>query len=134
MGMTDPIADLLTRIRNASAVHHDKVFVPASNMKLRIVHLLKEEGYVRNFKIIEDNKQDVICIYLKYAEDKTPAITELNRVSSPGRRTYVKSKDIPSVRNGLGIAIISTIQSRCTRHQALILLLDGQSSRLVRWR
>ncbi len=126
MGMTDPIADLLTRIRNASAVHHDKVFIPASNMKLRIVHLLKEEGYIRNFKIIEDNKQDVLCIYLKYAEDKTPAITELNRVSTPGRRTYVKSKDIPSVRNGLGIAIISTSQGVMTDRQARELGLGGE--------
>ena len=77
MGMTDPIADLLTRIRNATAVRHDKVFVPASNLKLRIVNLLLQEGFVRNFKVIKDGQQDRICVYLKYTHENTPVITHL---------------------------------------------------------
>ena len=97
MGMTDPIADLLTRIRNASAVRHDKVLIPASNLKLRIVNLLFEEGFVRNFRVIKDDKQDEICVYLKYTPENLPVITHLERVSKPGRRAYVKAKNLPRV-------------------------------------
>ncbi|MBU0552694.1 30S ribosomal protein S8 [Myxococcota bacterium] len=125
MGMTDPIADLLTRIRNASAVGHDKVHIPASNMKLRIVNLLHEEGFIRNFKVLRDEKQDVICVYLKYRDD-SPVITHLERVSKPGRRMYVKTKNLPRVRNGLGIAIISTSRGVMTDHQARSLGLGGE--------
>lgn len=119
MGMTDPISDLLTRMRNAIAMKHDTVHVPASNMKLRIIYLLKEEGFVRNFKMINDDKQGMICIYLKY-EDRTrkSAITQLERISRPGRRTYVKSTALPRIRNGLGVAIISTSQGMMTDFQA----------------
>jgi small subunit ribosomal protein S8 len=119
MGMTDPISDLLTRMRNAIAMKHDTVHVPASNMKLRIIYLLKEEGFVRNFKMVNDDKQGMICIYLKY-EDRTrkSAITQLERISRPGRRTYVKSNALPRVRNGLGVAIISTSQGVMTDFQA----------------
>jgi small subunit ribosomal protein S8 len=119
MGMTDPISDLLTRMRNAIAMKHDTVHVPASNMKLRIIYLLKEEGFVRNFKMVNDDKQGMICIYLKY-EDRTrkSAITQLERISRPGRRTYVKSTALPRVRNGLGVAIISTSQGVMTDFQA----------------
>jgi small subunit ribosomal protein S8 len=119
MGMTDPISDLLTRIRNAIAMNHETVHVPASNMKLRIVYLLSQEGFIRNFKMIEDDKQGTICIYLKYAEDdQTPAITQLQRISRPGRRVYVKASALPRVRNGLGIAIVSTSQGVMTDFQA----------------
>ena len=119
MGMTDPISDLLTRMRNAIAMNHDTVHIPASNMKLRIIYLLREEGFVRNFKMINDDKQGMICIYLKYDEStRKSAITQLQRISRPGRRTYVKSKALPRVRNGLGIAIISTSQGVMTDFQA----------------
>ena len=119
MGMTDPISDLLTRMRNAIAMNHDTVHIPASNMKLRIIYLLREEGFIRNFKMINDDKQGMICIYLKYDEStRKSAITQLQRISRPGRRTYVKSKALPRVRNGLGIAIISTSQGVMTDFQA----------------
>ena len=126
MGMTDPIADLLTRIRNATAVRHDKVFVPASNLKLRIVNLLLQEGFVRNFKVIKDGQQDRICVYLKYTQENTPVITHLERVSKPGRRAYVKAKNIPTVRSGLGVAILSTSRGVMTDQQARALHLGGE--------
>jgi small subunit ribosomal protein S8 len=126
MGMTDPIADLLTRIRNASAVRHDKVFIPASNLKLRIVHLLMEEGFVRNFKVLKDGKQDTICVYLKYTPDNEPVISHLERVSKPGRRTYVQCKNLPKVRSGLGIAILSTSRGVLSDRQARTLRLGGE--------
>ncbi len=126
MGMTDPIADLLTRIRNASAVRHDKVLIPASNLKLRIVNLLREEGFVRNFKVIRDDKQDTICVYLKYTPDHRPVITHLERASSPGRRQYVKAKNLPRVRNGLGVAILSTSRGVMTDKQARALHIGGE--------
>ena len=126
MAMTDPIADLLTRVRNASAVCHEKVFIPASNLKLRIVNLLMQEGFIRNFKIIKDDKQDVICVYLKYQHDNSPVITHLERVSKPGRRAYVKAKNIPSVRSGLGVAILSTSSGVMTGRQAQALHLGGE--------
>lgn len=126
MGMTDPIADLLTRIRNASAVRHDKVLIPASNMKLRIINLLYEEGFVRNFKVMSDSKQDVVCVYLKYTPDQKPVLTHLERVSRPGRRTYVKHKHLPRIRNGLGVAILSTSRGVMTDQQARALNLGGE--------
>ena len=126
MGMTDPIADLLTRIRNASAVGHEKLYVPASNMKLRIIHLLMQEGFVRNFRVIHDNKQDSICVYLKYTADNQPVITHLERVSKPGCRAYVKFKNMPRIRFGLGIAILSTSRGVMTDKQARSLRLGGE--------
>lgn len=126
MGMTDPIADLLTRIRNGSAVKHDKVLVPASNMKLRVINLLFQEGFIRNFKVVADDRQDMICVYLKYTADQKPVISRLERVSRPGRRTYVKHKDLPRVRNGLGIAVLSTSRGVMTDAQARDLNLGGE--------
>ena len=126
MGMTDPIADLLTRIRNASAVKHDKVIIPASNLKLRVVNLLFEEGFVRNFKVIKDGLQDSICVYLKYNEKNSPAITHLQRISKPGCRSYVKAKNIPRVRSGLGIAILSTSRGVMSDRQARALHIGGE--------
>ena len=126
MGMTDPISDLLTRIRNALAMQHDTVHIPASNLKLRVLYVLKSEGFIRNFKIINDDKQGVICVYLKYGSDKTPAIQQLQRASKPGRRSYVKSNDLPRVRNGLGVAIISTSQGVMSDTQAEKLGVGGE--------
>ncbi|PIP72673.1 MAG: 30S ribosomal protein S8 [Nitrospinae bacterium CG22_combo_CG10-13_8_21_14_all_47_10] len=105
--MTDPIADLFTRIRNGLMVRHPRVDVPGSKMKARIVEILKEEGYIKNFRIYEDDLQGIIRIYLKYAGDK-PVIRGIKRVSKPGRRNYVKRDEIPKVLNGLGLAILST--------------------------
>ena len=126
MGMTDPIADLLTRIRNASAVRHDKVLIPASNLKLRIVNLLREEGFIRNFKVVRDDMQDQICVYLKYTPEQRPVITHLERISTPGRRSYVKAKSLPRVRSGLGVAILSTSRGVMTDKQARALRIGGE--------
>jgi small subunit ribosomal protein S8 len=126
MGMTDPIADLLTRIRNASAVHHEKVAVPASNLKLRIVNLLREEGFIRNFKVVKEQPQDQIVIYLKYTPENAPVITGLERISKPGRRAYVRESNLPNVRSGLGVAILSTSRGVLTDKQARALKVGGE--------
>jgi small subunit ribosomal protein S8 len=126
MGMTDPIADLLTRIRNASAVRHEKVAVPASNLKLRIVNLLREEGFIRNFKVVKEQPQDHIVIYLKYTPENAPVITGLERISKPGRRAYVRESNLPSVRSGLGVAILSTSRGVLTDKQARALKVGGE--------
>ena len=108
MSMTDPISDLLTRIRNALLARHSTVNVPASRMKLEIVKILKSEGYVDNFKVVEDAHQGLIAIELRYGHEGRRAITGLERVSKPGRRIYRGKDEIPKVLNGLGITIIST--------------------------
>ncbi len=105
--MTDPIADLFTRIRNSVRAKHDKIEVPGSTLKARIVELLKEEGFIKNFRVIKDNKQGILRIYLKYVEEE-PVIRGIRRVSKPGRRVFVKHDKLPKVLNGLGIAIVST--------------------------
>ncbi|MBT3367431.1 MAG: 30S ribosomal protein S8 [Nitrospina sp.] len=105
--MTDPIADLFTRIRNGLMVGHPRVDVPGSKMKARIVEILKEEGYIKNFRIYKDNLQGIIRVYLKYKGDES-VIRGIKRVSKPGRRSYVGRDDIPKVLNGLGVAILST--------------------------
>ena len=105
--MTDPIADLFTRIRNGLMVRHPRVDVPGSKMKTRIVEILKEEGYIKNFRIYEDNLQGIIRVYLKYRGDQS-VIRGIKRISKPGRRNYVKRDEIPTVLNGLGMAILST--------------------------
>jgi small subunit ribosomal protein S8 len=107
MSMTDPIADLFTRIRNGLMVGHDKVDLPSSKMKVRIVEILKEEGFIRHFRVFEDSKQGVLRVYLKYAAEN-PVIIGIQRISKPGRRSYVNKDKIPKVLNGLGTAIIST--------------------------
>lgn len=106
--MTDPIADLLTRIRNANQKKKEKVDIPASKMKEGIVRILKEEGFIAHYKKIQDRKQGIIRIYLKYTADKTRVIRNLVKVSRPGRRVYIKRENLPSVCGGLGIAVIST--------------------------
>ena len=126
MGMTDPIADLLTRIRNASAVRHEKVAVPASNLKLRIVNLLREEGFIRNFKVVKEQPQDQLVIYLKYTPENAPVITGLERISKPGRRAYVRESNLPNVRSGLGVAILSTSRGVLTDKQARALKVGGE--------
>jgi len=108
MGMTDPIADMLTRIRNAGMAKHPKLDIPSSNVKVAIAEVLKNLGYIKNFKVISDDLQGVLRVYLKYDESNNTVIHEITRVSTPGRRMYVKCDDIPRVKNGLGAAIIST--------------------------
>jgi len=106
--MTDPIADLLTRIRNASSAEHEKVDIPASKLKIRIAEILKEEGFIRNFRVIDDRKQGKLRIYLKYGAGNEKAISGMVRVSTPGRRVYVSHDRIPSILAGMGVAILST--------------------------
>jgi small subunit ribosomal protein S8 len=118
MHITDPIADLLTRVRNASNAKHPTVEIPASNMKKSIAKILVDEGYVKNMQVTEDNKQGVIKLTLKYAEDRTPAISGLRRVSKPGLRIYSSSEKMPKVLRGLGIAIVSTPKGVMTDKQA----------------
>ena len=118
MQITDTIADLLTRIRNASSAKHDTVEIPASNMKKAICQILLDEGYIKNFNVIEDGKQGIIKVTLKYTEGKTSAISGLRRVSKPGLRIYSNVEDMPKVMKGLGIAIISTSKGVMTDRQA----------------
>lgn len=110
MSMTDPIADMLTRIRNANMVRHDRVEIPASKLKLEIARILHAEGFLRNYRLIDDRKQGILRIYLKYGENQEKVITGIKRISKPGRRVYVKVSDLPRVYGDLGIAILSTSQ------------------------
>lgn len=118
MQITDTIADLLTRIRNASSAKHETVEVPASNMKKDIAQILVDEGYIKKFTVIEDGKQGIIKITLKYGEGKKPIISGLKRVSKPGLRIYSNVEDMPKVLKGLGIAIVSTSKGVMTDRQA----------------
>lgn len=118
MVMTDPIADFLTRIRNANTVYHDKVEAPASKVKRAIASILKEEGFIRDCEFIDDGKQGIIRIYLKYGANKERVITGLKRISKPGLRVYARKDDIPKVLGGLGIAIISTPKGIMTDKKA----------------
>ncbi len=116
--MTDPIADMLIRIKNALMARHKKVEIPASKMKLEIARILKEEGYIEDFVFIDEKPQGKIEIILKYDENKKPVIAGVKRVSKPGRRIYKGYKDLPKVLDGLGIAIISTSQGIMTDYEA----------------
>ncbi len=126
MSMTDPIADMLTRIRNANAIRHDRTDVPASKMKLELSKILKQEGFIRTFKVIEEGPQGLIRLYLKYAEDGEPVIHGLRRVSTPGRRIYMSVEELPKVRNGLGVAVVSTNRGVLTDEQARGLRVGGE--------
>ena len=126
MQITDTIADLLTRIRNANSAKHATVDVPASNVKKAITQILVDEGYVKGFQIIEDGKQGVIRITLKYGDNKSPVITGLRRVSKPGLRIYASCADMPKVRKGLGIAIVSTSKGIVTDKKARELNVGGE--------
>lgn len=106
--MTDPIADMLTRIRNAAMIRAEKVDIPASRLKLEIAKILKEEGFIRAYKILRDKKQGILRVTLKYAADSQPVINGLKRVSTPGRRVYVGKDDVPAVMGGVGISILTT--------------------------
>jgi len=108
MAMTDPIADMLTRIRNAGLARHQKVDMPSSNLKVAMATVLKDLGYIKNFKTASDDKQGILRLYLKFDAENQHVITEIQRVSTPGRRVYVGKDDIPPVKNGLGAAILST--------------------------
>lgn len=118
MVMTDPIADMLTRIRNANAAFHDKVEIPASKIKQAIAHILKEEGFVKDFEMVEDDKQGVLRVSLKYGPNREKVITGIKRISKPGLRVYAKSDQLPRVLGGLGIAVISTSQGIMTDKKA----------------
>lgn len=126
MSMTDPIADLLTRIRNANMAHRDVVEIPASKIKMSIVEILKSEGFVRDVEYIEDNKQGVIRVFLKYGEHRNRVITGLKRISKPGLRKYAKADSLPKVLNGLGIAIISTSVGVITDKEARAKQIGGE--------
>lgn len=118
MTMTDPIADMLTRIRNANVVKHETVDVPASNMKKELSRILLEEGFIRGYDVIEDGKQGIIRIQLKYGQTGERVISGLKRISKPGMRVYVDKHEVPRVLNGLGISIISTSKGILTDKQA----------------
>ncbi|MEH6990380.1 MULTISPECIES: 30S ribosomal protein S8 [Bacillales] len=126
MVMTDPIADLLTRIRNANMVRHEKLEVPASNIKKEIAEILKREGFVRDVELIEDNKQGIIRIFLKYGSNNERVITGLKRISKPGLRVYAKADEVPRVLNGLGIALVSTSQGVITDKEARAQQVGGE--------
>ena len=126
MQITDTIADLLTRIRNASSAKHDSVEIPASNMKKAICQILVDEGYVKNYTVTQDGKQGIIKVTLKYGEGKTPVIQGLRRVSKPGLRIYSNAAELPKVMKGLGIAIISTSRGVMTDREARKQNLGGE--------
>ena len=115
---TDPIADLLTRVRNASRAEHEKVDIPASKLKARIAQILKDEGFIKNFRLIEDPKQGVLRVYLKYGPANEKMISGLVRVSTPGRRVYVPHDKIPSVLGGMGVTVLSTSRGVLTGRAA----------------
>ncbi len=118
MYLTDPIADMLTRIRNAAKAKHDSVDIPASNMKKAIAQILLDEGYIKNFQIVDDNCQGVIRITLKYGPGKVNSLTGLKRISKPGLRVYASCDELPRVLKGLGVAIISTSKGIMTDKEA----------------
>lgn len=126
MSLTDPIADMLTRIRNAILVKKSDVRLPSSKMKVEIAKILKEEGYIRNFKVIDDNKQGMLDISLKYNENRESVITGLKKISKPGCRIYCRSDSIPKVLDGLGVAIISTSQGVLTGRKCGELNVGGE--------
>jgi small subunit ribosomal protein S8 len=115
---SDPIADMLTRVRNAITARHPKVDVPASKLKTEIARILKEEGYIANYKVAEEGVKKVIKIYLKYAPDNSPVISKIERVSRPGCRNYTGKDDIPRVQGGIGISILTTPQGVMTGRRA----------------
>ena len=118
MSVSDPIADMLTRIRNANTARHESVEIPASNIKREIAEILKREGFIRDAEYIEDNKQGIIRIFLKYTQDNQRVSTGLKRISKPGLRVYAKSHEVPRVLGGLGIALVSTSQGVMTDKEA----------------
>jgi small subunit ribosomal protein S8 len=126
MAMSDPIADMLTRIRNAGKAKYRSVDIPGSILKIEIASVLKKEGYVKNYKFIKDTKQGILRVYLKFGPGQTNTILKLDRVSKPSRRVYVKSKDINTVYSGMGISIISTSKGLMTDKSARKENLGGE--------
>jgi len=118
MAMSDPIADMLTRVRNAGKAKFNSVDIPGSKMKFELAKLLKDEGYIRNYKFIKDNKQGILRVYLKYNEKQEHSILRIDRVSKPSKRVYMKGKDIKPVYNGLGISVLSTSKGIMTDKHA----------------
>ena len=126
MQITDPVADMLTRIRNASSAKHDTVDVPASNLKKAIAQILLEEGYIKSYELVDNGNQGVIHITLKYLAKKAPVLTGLRRVSKPGLRVYAGAEELPKVLKGLGIAIVSTSKGVMTDKKARALHIGGE--------
>jgi small subunit ribosomal protein S8 len=126
MTMSDPVADMLTRIRNANMVRHEKLEVPASNMKREIAEILKREGFVRDVEFVKDDKQGIIRIFLKYGQNDERVITGLKRISKPGLRVYAKTNEVPKVLNGLGIALVSTSHGILTDKEARAKQVGGE--------
>ena len=125
MSMTDPVADMLTRIRNACLARHRRVDVPVSKLKVEIARLLRDNHYIQEFSVLDDGQHGVLRLYLKYHNDE-PVIRELRRVSTPGLRRYVKCREIPRVKNGLGMAIVSTPKGLMTDREARTANLGGE--------
>ncbi|MGP4062998.1 30S ribosomal protein S8 [Halobacillus litoralis] len=126
MTMTDPIADMLTRIRNANMVRHEKLELPASNVKKEIANILKREGFVRDYEFVEDNKQGVLRIFLKYGQNNERVITGVKRISKPGLRVYANAEELPKVLNGLGVAVVSTSKGVLTDKEAREQAIGGE--------
>lgn len=124
--MTDPIADFLTRIRNANQVYKERVEIPASKMKKELAELLKNEGFIKTYEFIDDGKQGILRLYLKYGPNREKVITGLKRISKPGLRIYVKKDEVPKVLGGLGVAVISTPKGLMTDKQARQAGLGGE--------
>ena len=126
MTMTDPIADMLTRIRNANTVGHETVEIPASKMKKAIAEILKEEGYIADFEMIEDDKQGMIKVTMKYGANKEKVISGIKKISKPGLKVYAKAGEVPKVLGGLGIAIVSTSKGIVSDKEARKLGVGGE--------
>ena len=124
--VTDPVADMLARIRNGSLAEHEKVDIPSSRLKVRLAEILKEEGFIKNFRLIEDKRQGVLRIYLKYGPGQERVISGLRRVSKPGRRLYVGADRIPSVLGGMGVAILSTPRGVLTDRESRKAKVGGE--------
>ena len=124
--VTDPVADMLARIRNGSLAEHEKVDIPASKLKVRLAEILKEEGFIKNFRLIEDKRQGVLRVYLKYGPGQERVISGLRRVSKPGRRRYVGADRIPSVLGGMGVAILSTPRGVLTDRESRKAKVGGE--------
>ena len=126
MSMTDTIGDMLTRIRNAGKARFDKVDIPASRMKISLARIFKDEGFIKNYKVIKDNKQGILRVYLKYDDQSQPMIHRIERVSKPSRRVYASCEELPKVQGGLGVAVISTSQGVMSDRQARKLGVGGE--------
>jgi len=124
--MTDPIADMLTRIRNGNSAKFSKVDIPASKIKIQIARILKDEGYIKNFKVIKDNRQGILRLYLKFDEKNQQVLSSIKRISRPSRRFYAQKDTIPRVLNGMGLAILTTSKGVMTEREARKLGVGGE--------